>query len=131
MRECVPAKFLKIKHLMPRKSKMKCTNTNRLTGSTTTAEPKHPICGAFANYVRRLIGYVRSCRWHKQNKYSTTSAWARWTCAIHFPPWGLGVIGESWGIRIILGKWHCCMDDPKWSEKVANTNPPKDVPKWF
>lgn len=37
--------------------------------------------------------------------YAQCSAWALWLIAIRFPPWGLGLIRESWGYRVLLFRW--------------------------
>ncbi|MDP2361977.1 MAG: hypothetical protein Q8O14_14710 [bacterium] len=44
---------------------------------------------------------------------ATCSAWALWLAAIQLPPWGLGVIRESWGLRIMLVRWQLVAHFPK------------------
>jgi hypothetical protein len=37
-----------------------------------------------------------------------TSAWAMWYVGMDFGWWGLGVVREQWGWRIMLGTIHLC-----------------------
>ena len=48
---------------------------------------------------------------HRTKDYSTTSCWPRWYIGFDCGRWGLGVVREQWGWRIMLGTLHICGHD--------------------
>lgn len=49
-------------------------------------------------------------QWHyvKRDKYSGCSAWPLWYCGFSYGKWGLGVVREQWGWRVMCGWFHLC-----------------------
>lgn len=64
------------------------------------------------SYHRRLVlMFSRHCRdWsiHRNGKYAQCSALARWYFGASNGRYGLGLVRESWGYRIMLGPWDVC-----------------------
>ena len=70
--------------------------------------PPGVVCSEF---VRRFSVFIPRGR--------CGSAWPRWTVGIDFGNWGLGAIGESWGLRIMLVRIHVCYHSPNSKLKHA------------
>ena len=80
--------------------------------------------------LKRLGRFWRSLRdghwhWYTPDEYSTCGAWPRWTFGIHFPPWGIGAVGEQWGIRILLLRWQLICHYPEANSSLEQKEPRK------
>jgi len=65
-------------------------------------------------WIKRTFRIRRggSWHWHKPMSDGNCSAWASWLVAIQFPPFSLGIIRETWGVRICLTWWQLVYHEP-------------------